>query len=88
MSMEKFLKAIKAVGLRLGVKKCEFHLSKVEYCGRVIEGEGWSFDPKFYSKIRDMGKPKFVHELVSAVHVAKWMCIALPRFARVGHRVR
>ena len=67
--------------LRFSIKKCIFYAEEVTYCGRKLNSKGWRFDDSHWNKIRYLGKPKYVHDLCSAMYIAQWLATSVPRFA-------
>jgi len=85
--MHIFLQQIIHRGLRLNVRKCEFFTRRVEFCGRIISRDGWTFKDKFWATIRDMPRPQKISDLAQAVHVAQWLSVSVPGFAEVREKL-
>ena len=70
-------------GLRLNVKKCVLLSITVEWCGRLINNQGWKYQPSYYQKILRIPCPETVGELEAVVYMVTWLNIAIPKAAEL-----
>ena len=81
--LDKLLKQFLAKRVRLNLQKCVLFATKINYCGRVINGTSWQFEEKYWTKILKTRRPRYAHELAQVIYVAQWLSNAIPRLAEI-----
>ena len=64
----------------LSAKKTSLYQTSARWCGRVVDGEGVSLDPKRVSALELMQRPQTGKELAEFVYCITWMSNSIPNF--------
>ena len=67
--------------LRISPDKTELGLKEIKWCGRIISGNGISFDPKMIQGLLDLDLPTNAAELQHLLTASNWLRISLPRYS-------
>lgn len=79
--LELFFQCCERYDLKLSASKCQFFLTEVHWCGRIIESKGVRFDPSRLSGLQKILLPRTAGELCEYVYCLQWMSTAIPGFA-------
>lgn len=79
--LEKFLYICKEGRLKVSARKSQLFNTSVRWCGRIIDGEGVTFDPSRISGVTDIHKPLTAGELCEFVYCLQWMSQSIPNFS-------
>lgn len=79
-SLEKFVEVCDKYNLKLSARKCVFYSKSVRWCGRIIEKDGYTLDPRNIEALRNMHFPVTADELCQFIHCCRWMAAAIPDF--------
>ena len=82
-AITKFLQAVKKKRLRLNIRKTVLLQSEVEWCGRLLKKDSWMFQPKFFSKILEVPRPRYAHQLAQCLYITTWLSPSIPEFAQL-----
>ena len=77
------MKGFKEKGVRLNINKCIFLTKEAEYCGRVINEQGWRYRDEFFNKILSIQRPLFCHEMAQAMYVINWIGLSIPELSKL-----
>ena len=79
------LDRLKAAGLQLEIKKCEFDVQRTKYLGFIVEaGKGVSMDPDKVQAIQDWNAPTTVKGVRGFLGFANFYRKFIPHFARLS----
>ena len=81
--LEAVLKQLQVKRVRLSLMKCNFFEKQVEYCGRVLKENTWSFNESYYKKILSMRRPGFKYQLAEVLYLATWLSPTIPHLAEI-----
>ena len=71
--LERFFQICEENGLFLSAIKSVFFFKKIKWCGRIISGDGYQFDPMRTNALRTMDEPKTAAELGEFIYCCRWM---------------
>ena len=80
--IENLLKQVIIMKVRLNIEKCTFLGHEVEWCGRLVSEKSWKMHPKYYDKILQVGRPRYVDELHQAFYTANWLAPTIPNLGK------
>lgn len=69
-------------GLKLNPEKCQLLTDIVQFCGRIINKDGFKFHPRQYEALTNMQPPTTIGALMELVHSANCMRNAIPSFSK------
>ena len=67
--------------MKISIKKSNFFTKRVRWCGRLIDGKGYQFDPRNLSGLQNPQLPQNAGELSEFVHCLQWMASSIPDFS-------
>ena len=67
--------------MKKSITKSDFFAQRVRWCGRLIDGNGYQFDPRNLSGLQNLHPPQNAGELCEFVHCLQWMGNSIPDFA-------
>ena len=73
-ALNRYLEAVKAIGVRLNIRKMELLKPRIGWCGRILSHGSWKFDDKFYKKILEVPRQVF--------YFATWMSTGIPHLTQ------
>jgi len=79
--LERFFHICQKHGLFLSAMKSVFYAKSIKWCGRIISGDGFQFDPMRIEALRDMDEPKTAAELGEFIYCCRWMSNSIPDFS-------
>jgi len=77
----RFFEICKSKRLYLSAVKSVFFATSIKWCGRIISGDGYKFDPTRISALREMEEPKTAAELGEFIYCCRWMSNSISYFA-------
>eukprot|EP00924_Labyrinthula_sp_SR-Ha-C_P007313 augustus_masked-scaffold_8-processed-gene-14.99-mRNA-1 protein AED:1.00 eAED:1.00 QI:0/0/0/0/1/1/5/0/886 len=83
--LERYLKRIRQLNLRLNVDKCKLLGLSADFCGRTLDGEGYRYDDSYAEELLSRADPQYAHELAQFIYTANFLCSILPGFSRLRH---
>lgn len=83
-NLEKVLKRLASVGLKIKTKKCQFFKKSVEYLGHIISGDGIRPDPAKFSIIEEWPVPKTVKDVQSFLGLVNYYRRFIENFADIA----
>ena len=66
---------------RLGIHKLHLPSKSIEFCGRNISKDSWSFSANHFEKILALKRPQKKAQLVQVVHICNLLSPQFPNFA-------
>eukprot|EP00924_Labyrinthula_sp_SR-Ha-C_P007362 maker-scaffold_24-snap-gene-0.13-mRNA-1 protein AED:0.39 eAED:0.40 QI:0/0/0/0.5/1/1/2/0/835 len=85
--LERYLKRIEELNLRLNVDKCHLVGLFATFCGRKVDGSGYQYDRSYVDELLSRANPRYVHELAQFIYTANFLCSILPGFSKLRHRI-
>lgn len=80
-SISRFLSLCDKHNLRLHPEKCIIFTRRVRWCGRIIDGNGVTFDPRNLNGLQQMQSPTTGAQLQQFVCALQWVKSAVPNFS-------
>lgn len=78
------LQIIRAHGLKLKPKKCQFFLTQVSYLGHTVSKHGIYTSPKIVEAVKEFPRPKSEKDLYSFLGLAGFYRKFIPNFAQIA----
>ena len=82
-SLRRYLTICRSRGLRLSPKKAILCADSVEWCGRRIDKEGMTHQPRHLERLLALPPPTDGAQLQQFLAAANWLRAAIPRFAEI-----
>ena len=64
--------------LVISLPKSKFFAKSIKWCGRIIDGDGYRYDPANNEALKNTVEPTNAAELCQFVHASNWVCNAIP----------
>lgn len=77
--LRRFLEICKEKNLVISLPKSVFFAKSIKWCGRIIDGNGYRYDPANYEALKNATCPTNGAELCQFIHGAMWMSNSLPQ---------
>ena len=70
-------------GVRLNPRKSDFLLPSTRWCGMIVDGQGYRYDPVRFKPLLDMGMPTNGAELLRWISAMNYFSTSIPAFATI-----
>ena len=65
--------------VRLNIMKCTFLTDQVEWCGRIINKNGWRYNSKYFNSILKVPAPTTLGALEDFLYTITWLNLTIPK---------
>lgn len=76
--LRSFLEICRERNLKISLPKTVFFAQEIKWCGRLIDGKGFSYDPANWEALKSTSLPINASELCQFVHGASWVSASIP----------
>lgn len=80
-TLQVFFETCRDKNLKVSALKSDLFTTSVHWCGRVIDQDGVTFDPRNLSGIQQVVMPETAGELSQFIYCLQWMSYSIPDFA-------
>ena len=80
---KRVLEIVRKKGIKLAIHKSDICNQEVQYCGRIVNGKGVTYNPRNYQSLVDMETPINAGELGQFVSALTWMIKGIPGLAEL-----
>jgi hypothetical protein len=87
-TLRRFLEICRDMLFKISAKKSTFLAREVQWCGRIVDGEGTRYHPRNYDTLEKLEKPTNAGELSQFCSALNWMSHGLPGFAAIVDPLR
>lgn len=79
----KFFELCRASNLKIHAQKIEMFKKEAHFCGRIVDGDGFKFDPRRMQALTDMKHPEFAGDLQQFLCATNWIRSSIPMYSEV-----
>ncbi|KAJ0390850.1 hypothetical protein P43SY_011782 [Pythium insidiosum] len=80
--LRKFFDRMREYGLKLNAAKCCLFAREIEWCGRLVDGDGVRHDPERVSALRSLPVPQSAADLQKLLCAANWLRESIVDYAQ------